>query len=243
MTLGFLGGDSRTLAAADVFRAKGEAVYGYLPGLSAREKEKSGMIFTCPRYLCETADAVILPMPVTKDGKTLFSTDLSLSDLPFRPGQKILGGMIPPGFYPDRDVKDYSLDEAFLRYNAFLTAQGALSFLLPYTKRGLLGISVGVVGFGRIASALCPMLHCAGASVTVYVRRESSRAGAEIRGFHARLTETATAFPEEILINTAPESGKKALDRTGLPGIPGTFAPIAAGKILADTLASFLALD
>lgn len=128
---------------------------------------------------------VILPLPCTKDGKTLFSAEntlsLSLSEIEkgVRPGALVIGGNMPPEFCEKLTacgavVLDYFKDESLTVYNAFLTAQGAVRLLLENTQEFVAGKRVLVAGFGRIGQALSKMLFAFGADVYVAARRKET---------------------------------------------------------------------
>ena len=117
-------------------------------------------------------------------------------------GDLIVGGGLPEG-----GGLDYLQNEAFLYDNARLTAEGALVLLGSSTAGELLGADVGVIGMGRIAECLCPLLRAVGAHVTVYARRAEALARARAMGattvqFEERLP--ACAAQHEMICNTVP---------------------------------------
>ena len=118
-------------------------------------------------------------------------------------GSLVVGGGLPAG----SGGLDYLQNEAFLFDNARLTAEGALVLLGSSTKGELLGADVGVIGMGRIAQCLCPLLLAVGARVTVYARRAEALSRARAMGactvqFGDRLP--ASAARHDMICNTAP---------------------------------------
>ncbi len=118
-------------------------------------------------------------------------------------GSIIIGG----GLADTPNGYDYLKDEAFLYDNARITAEGALMLLGASTRGTVYGMDVAVIGMGRIAECLCPLLRALGASVTVYARRPAvlSRAramGAKTVKFSEKLPESAVMH--ETICNTVP---------------------------------------
>ena len=179
-------------------------------------------------------------------------------------GSIIVGGGLPDtlgGF-------DYLKNEAYLYDNARITAEGAVMLLGASTCGTVCGMDVAVIGMGRIAECLCPLLCALGAHVTVYARKPEalSRAramGAQTVRFSGVLParavqhnaicntvphvlyngELLAAAPRDILLlELASVPGGFDMDAVtefGLhyvngQGLPGKYAPCAAGKLIAD---------
>ena len=123
-----------------------------------------------------------------------------LADRPFglgellshlRPGARLvfLGPAAPPAGLEGFRVFDLMADEAFLRRNAVLTAEGALFAAMRAQEKALRDCDCLVIGWGRIGRALTEMLVALGARATVASRTERSRRQAQERG--AQAVETA----------------------------------------------------
>ena len=266
-TLGILGGDRRFQLLAAHFQEAGRPVLTAALGLPDDRD---------PLSLAASCDILVLPLPLTREGKTLHAP-LATAPVPLSEdlaaalaGKTLLGGGLfslakAPPAWQALSFTDYSADEAFLQGNAVLTARTALPELLLHTPGGLPGAEVLLLGWGRIARALAPLLESLGASVTCVARRPEARlaiaragfAPADFsiaRPFHALInTVPAPAVGEALLSRQSPEtlllelaSAPGGFDRSaaaalGLPihdapGLPGKRAPRAAARLLYSTL-------
>ena len=104
---------------------------------------------------------VLLPIPTTKDEKTIHGTDVSLFELreKVRAGDFVIGYGIPEecaSFIREGGavVYDALFDEKFQEENAYLTALGAVAKILTCDVRSPKGIKLGVVGYGRIGKEI-----------------------------------------------------------------------------------------
>ena len=97
-------------------------------------------------------------------------------------------------------------DEAFLRTNAALTAEGALCRAMQRMERALLGSTCLITGYGRIGQALCARLCAMGAFVIVCARNEGQMQAAHAAGAHpVPLAELPGAAPAaDLIVNTVP---------------------------------------
>ncbi len=142
-----------------------------------------------------SADAVVLPLPVSLDGIYLncpfapSDSRLSLKDIfsvcPSRCA--IVGGRIPKEAVAYAEslglrVFDYFDSEPFQIHNAYTTAEAALSIAMNRLERNLRGSRVAITGFGRIAKHLVGILIPLGARVTVAARKSEDLAWAASLG-------------------------------------------------------------
>lgn len=97
-------------------------------------------------------------------------------------------------------------NDAYIRENALISAEGALFAAMSRVDFALRGASCAVVGYGRIGRELTRLLLSLGADVCVVARREASRLQAMCDGAKAYdVAETAHAFRGvQILFNTVP---------------------------------------
>lgn len=176
------------------------------------------------------ARVILLPIPTSRDGTHLTgSTRLLfevLSDVGCR--DLVVGYSIP-----DADTEyirskgalvcDAAADEEFLCENADITAIGTLEHLLSECDTVPSELCIGIVGWGRIGSALARILLFLGAKIRVYTSKELTRVelgglGIESRDIdyeHPSLDDLASL---DVLINTAPRSLSSAFEGGKVPG-------------------------
>ena len=204
MRIMFIGGDARMRYAAEKLSETHEIAM-----LSGEERPEG--VF----------DAIVLPLPLTKDGKTVFAP-LEQSPLTFDTLFETLrefadehtlvlaGGEAPAltelceklGCRPI----NYFARETLTLQNAALTAEAALCLLSQSGDGALLGSSVLVAGSGRIAFFLAERLRACGASVTFAARNKDKREQARLGGFEAiSLDELPDALARfDYIANTIP---------------------------------------
>lgn len=162
------------------------------------------------------AEFVVLPLPVTTDGRTLNAplcrTQILLKDVLacLSPGQIVLGGQLSEAFSEElreRGVRplDYFLREELQIQNAVPTAEGAIQLAMEELPVTISGAACLVTGFGRIGKALCSRLKALGADVTVAARRCSDRALAGTMGCAAVSTKALGNVGDfDVVFNTVP---------------------------------------
>ena len=103
-------------------------------------------------------------------------------------------------------VRDLTKDEAFLRANARLTAEGAIFAAMGRLPDSLADARCLVIGWGRIGRALTERLLGLGAAVTVASRGEGGRRQAQALGAAAVATERLTGVlgGADVVFSTAP---------------------------------------
>ena len=187
--IGILGGDARMRYAAEKLSSLAEcAVWGvggdFAPS-AVRASDWQGAV--------RGADAVVLPLPATRDGVTLSAPgtgervplDGILDVMPA--GAVLFGGKLPPLFaacareHGIRTV-DYYEDEAFQIAGAVQTAEGAVAACIDALPGTVSGMACAVVGCGRVGRILANRLHAFGAQVTVAARNPRDLAWAEADG-------------------------------------------------------------
>lgn len=207
------------------------------------------------------AYAVILPLPLSRDGQTL---NAPLSDRKIYLRNLDLSGKCKFVFTSDNRISgiNYFENEAVTIDNARLTAVGFLKELLGYEKEDIIGKNALVTGFGRVSKATCDILSRNGVRVTAAARNENQRHEARARGYNALTISQAekklNAY--DYVINTVPEKLfeeqfiKKADENTAFfelaaglvdkakciprayiecKGMPGKHTPKAAGRVIA----------
>lgn len=222
ITWGLLGGDRRQLYLARLLREDGGTVL--LHGL---EKLEGAQEFPCVSLeeLCARSQRVLLPLPATRDGKTLYAPfgeePIALDDtLAARlKGRMVLGGMVEKlrqasHLWESVELLDYFQREELTVGNAFLTAEGALALAIENWPGGLAGSHCLVTGFGHIGKALCCGLRALGAWVDCAARKPWDLAGIRALGCRA-LSYRQLSRSYDLIFNTVPALvlGEELLNR------------------------------
>ncbi len=180
--------------------------------------EKAGL---CGQIHCENsvfdavnnADAVVFPVPVSKDNINIFAPlserEISLRDTLQCIDEKTV--VFVPKIY---DVfKEYKLkfinymdDPVLLLQNARLTAEGTLCELIERTDASLFCKPILVIGNGNVGKAVSKLLRDFGADVTVSARKPLDYAIIESEGMNIAYTEKITKIIHnfDFIINTVP---------------------------------------
>lgn len=159
------------------------------------------------------AEVVILPMPLTKDGKNIFSPTEPIAfehvGAVAKHGALVLAGGECPALAEvcklhGLHLVNYALDEWLTLRNAALTAESAVVLLAQSTKGALLGSRVLITGYGRIAKQLATRLRAMGCAVTIAARRSEALCEAELNGLNALPLTEVNDFPYDFIVNTVP---------------------------------------
>ena len=214
-----LGGDARQLALCEYLADCGNAVCAF--GLPRERFSSRIKVEQDWKQAVQGADAVILPLPASSDGRRVHlplgegAEAPTLKEL-FALADKIpvMGGKFSPAVkeIAERDgilLFDYFESEELQLKNALPTAEGAVSVLMREVPRTVNGLPVGVTGFGRVAKALIRLLLAMGAHVTVTARKTADLLAARALGCNAVLfTGTASlrdfAKGQGVVFNTVP---------------------------------------
>ena len=195
------GGDRRQLALLPLLR-RGP---WQLDTLGLGEGDPAGL----------TYDGLVLPLPALRQGKvpTLEGPSLELIPLLSRlkPGGLVVGGAFSPGCRERIQSFGYELEDVMEREglvweNAKLTAQAVPVLLGMEDGIFLRGKGVLVLGGGRVARALWPVLKSRGAKVTAAARSPAQLGLAEQAGVESvPLKEMKPALGQaDLVINTIP---------------------------------------
>lgn len=214
-TILILGGDARNEQLCRLMETDGCPVR-HLPALPDGD--------TLQRVM-QQADIVVLPTPVSRGealtgdrSQTPWQTVFPL----FSPRQRVFGG----GFSTAQRVSlqaravrftDFLDCAQFVRFNAALTAQGALRLLLENTAQYLPQQRVLIAGYGNVGQETAKWLCGVGCRCTVAARSASQRKRAENAGCGAIAPDEAkrTIGQFDVLVNTIPA---RWLDAKSLSG-------------------------
>jgi dipicolinate synthase subunit A len=140
------------------------------------------------------SEYIILPLPITRDKKTLNaplsdrSTFINNEFAKLLIGKKIFCGLkediISLGVnFSELNLKDYSKEEEFAIKNAVPTSEGAIELAMQEYDGTINGSNCLVAGFGRIGKILAHMLRGLGANVFVAARKPEDLNFIEILGY------------------------------------------------------------
>ncbi|MBQ7887062.1 MAG: NAD(P)-binding domain-containing protein [Clostridia bacterium] len=208
MKLIALGGDARLLGALEAAKKA-----GWDTAYICKEEDIEAIPKNC--------DAVLLPWPHSFRDDLLCGTQIGkervIKSMPACTLALFGGGVSAQELTKAQNAFDPSRDEAFLRANARLTAEGAIYRAMQRQGRALLGATVLITGFGRIAQELAVRLVAMGSFVIVCARNELQMRRAHELGAHpVPLSQASSACRQaEVVFSTVPAHvlGKSELDR------------------------------
>lgn len=161
---------------------------------------------------------LLLPIPTSKDGKSLHGCKLSICDFikTCKPGDLVVGYGLSKEFRGELAeigavAVDVSCDETYLTENAELTAIGTVGHILTEERAAPSELSVGVIGYGRIGQRITRILMFLSGRVTVFTSKSELREELCMLGVSG-VDSLCADSPEvlerlaslDILINTAP---------------------------------------
>lgn len=204
-----LGGDARQVAMTAKLLSCGYTVSSLALGEAYCEEALSAA--------CASASAVILPLPYSADGETLFAPlcteSIRIQSVldAMHAGQRLLCGKGDEALKKEAASRgilltDYYEDEALTVMNAIPTAEGALSIALNALPVTIHNARITVFGFGRVARVVAKTMKALGAHVTVCARKQADFAWMHAAGYHPvpmLLRETAVS-DADLVINTVP---------------------------------------
>ena len=259
-TILLVGGDARQKELFNILKTKNYMVFSY--GLFEDEEK------------IDKCDILILPFPAIKN---------NLINAPFcnkkitpeylnkflNTKTIILGGKLPKSLFERNFVYDYSENENLTFYNAFLTAEAAISIAINNSKKSLFESKILITGMGRISKNLSLILKAFNSKITICARKETDRAFANTLGFgsidFSTLKNNIDDF--DFVFNTVPNiifdyeilnnANKETLfiDLASAPGgfeknnelniitalaLPGKYSPQSAARIIYKTIRPFL---
>ena len=212
-TVSVIGGDLRQLTLARELQNDGYSTYLY-----GFDKDIStGRLPSADLHLALESDIIILPVPVSFDGKTVnlpySDRVLTIDELAggINPASMVMGGRIPEELsllLTDRGIKhsDYMRRDELAIRNAVPTAEGAIEIAISETPITIHGSSCLVLGYGKVGKALSHSLQALGARTYVEARKYADLALIENHGCHPLTMNEAKAHIGEfdVIFNTIP---------------------------------------
>lgn len=171
-----------------------------------------------------SSQVIVLPVPTTKDGVTVFSP-LTKRSIPLKfveentnREQLILCCNYNFG---NKNCVDYGSLDSYALLNAVPTAEGAIKIAIENTDYTLWQADVLVIGYGRVGKILANRLKALGCNVTISARKPSDFGLAEALGFSYINTEHLNLKPIkfDIIFNTV---DVKVIDNTTLKKLSNT---------------------
>lgn len=194
MKITIIGGDNRLLTVKNDLIAAGYSVDSL--GLSDND---FGNI--------STSEAVILPVPTTKDKihvyTPLTNRKITLKEVIEKTNENQL--ILSCNFsFENRKCVDYGALDSYALLNAVPTAEGAVKLAIENTDITLWKSKCLVIGYGRIGKVLANRLNAFGCDVTVTARKPSDLSLAETLGFSYINTEhlNCKKLDFDIIFNT-----------------------------------------
>lgn len=210
MVFSVIGGDKRQIEAARHLRALGHevSIFG-LPDTDGLLSTDSVCSAVCG------ADAVVLPLPCSRDGMTVVTSlthdVIFLQDILQCKPKFIFAGMIKKQFEDDLNAAgiphcDYYNDSTLIYNNAVLTAESAIGLAVNGTDGSLYNSKALVIGYGRIGERLSEYLKALGAAVTATSRDKATLARIKANGCSAINTNDLKSHIADFdyIFNTAP---------------------------------------
>ena len=220
--IGILGGDMRQAVLAKRLSSVGFEVVVWGTGRNC-DIGKAVRITDISSAI-RSADAIVLPLPVSRDGVTL-NCPLYKGDSPrlseilelAEADTVLLGGKIDRAFTMKATKKqlsviDYFECEELQIKNAVPTAEGAIAIALDELPITIFGCKAAVVGYGRVGKVTAKLLGVMGADVTVAARSGEQLAYAEVNGHTPLSLKKTPKSPEpltalgkcDVIFNTVP---------------------------------------
>ncbi len=203
-----IGGDKRQEALVRILRKV---------GYRCRHISSAGDIHR--QDFINKGDVIILPVPVSKDGEYIYSSDsglkIKISDILGKAdsSNSVFGGNVSQAvkaYLAEKNIGcfDYLGCEELTAYNAYLTGLGAVRLLYENTDEDLKGKKVLITGYGRVARFTAREMLKAGCDVYVSARKDLQLTQAECEGCKVIEFDKMSSFLYlfDFIINTVPEN-------------------------------------
>ncbi len=193
MKILIIGGDSRMSTAAKELARRGFSV------------ETAGLVKGDNGHI-QDADVLLLPVPTTRDGKTVYAPfadrEFLLSEIEAAAGTRMI--LTCGAVFSGENAVNYGALDSYSLLNAVPTAEGAIKLAIEHTDFTLWQSRALVIGYGRVGKVLAERLRAMGCLVTVSARKDGDLALCETLGYETVKTgEIEKVLPfADIIFNT-----------------------------------------
>lgn len=140
----------------------------------------------------ENSDVIVLPVPTTKDGETVYcpltNRKIYLDDIKKAVNNQLI--LCCNYKFEGKNCIDYNTLDSFALLNAVPTAEGAIALAVNETDFTLWQSKALVIGYGRVGKIMADRLKALGADVTVSARKPRDFATLWTLGFKHINTQT-----------------------------------------------------
>ncbi len=154
----------------------------------------------------ELSDVLLLPVPTTKDGVSIYAPETNRKIYLDEIRQKTENQLILCCNYKfeNKNSIDYNTLDSYALLNAVPTAEGAIKLAIEHTDFTLWKSKILVIGYGRVGKVLANRLKNLNASVTVSARNPRDFALLDALGFNYINTENLNRdyLDYDIIFNT-----------------------------------------
>lgn len=217
-----IGGDQRTLELKQMLKNDGHEIKTYGLGNNQNnsykylELEKTDSIKTLDYILKSNFDAIIGPIPFTKDGENInapfIENKIAIKNLmPYLKNQTLVAGPFSDDLKQQLEknninAKDIMQVEELVIYNTIATAEGAIEIAIANTEKNLHESKILILGFGRVAKTLAIKLKGLSKEITCMARKYKDFAWIDTLGFNVdninNLEKNIRKY--DLIINTVP---------------------------------------
>ena len=195
MIITVIGNDSRQHEFAKISNQKYDTIY-----LSGSED------ISIVKSILKISEIVVLPLPLTKDNKTINTTDFSINEIAkaIPKNATVFAGMVNKSDFSCK-VIDYNEIEDFIQKNALYTAEAAVAISIINTPLSLSEAKVLILGNGRISKYISIILSQLCKNITVSARKQKDFDYLKQNGLSYINSNNITDLYEyDIIFNTVP---------------------------------------
>lgn len=211
---GVIGGDMRQLFMSKSILKDGNNVRVF--GIDSKKLDGIELSNISIEEVIDSNKYIILPLPVTRDKKTLnapFSNkmiEINNYLIDMLKNKIIFCGMsnllyMSSNRWKDLNIKDYYSHEEFEILNAIPTAEGSIQIAISEFSGTINSSRCLVLGYGRVGKVLSKLLKDMGADVTVSARNNSDLAWIQVMGYKDVNTNyLPDKLDYDLIFNTVP---------------------------------------